>query len=179
MAEEIRLSADDINSWLKTVKAGDRILLSGTVYTARDAAHKILLQMSQNGEDLPIDLKDSVIYYCGPTPAKEGSVIGSAGPTTSCRMDKYVPYFTEKLGVKATIGKGGRSKEVTECMKKNGCVYLVTYGGLGALLSKCIKSCKPVALEYLGCESVKVMTVCDFPVTVAIDSAGNSIFDRK
>lgn len=172
---EYNLHTENINEWVDTLCAGDRVLLNGTVFTARDAAHKRIAELIENGEKLPFDLKGSVVYFAGPTPAKDGLAIGSIGPTTSSRMDKFSPLMISK-GQKAMIGKGGRSEAVVNAMKENGAVYFAAIGGAGALYSKCITECKVIAFEDLGCESVKMLTVKDFPVLVAIDSKGNSIY---
>lgn len=165
----------EIRNWITSLKAGDEILLSGTVYTARDAAHKRLFSMYENGEELPIDIKDKLFYYCGPiVDLKNGSIL-SAGPTTSGRMDRYVPFLMEKYGLAGTIGKGMRSKTVIDAIKRNKGVYFCAYGGLGALLADRIIECRTIAFPELGCESIKEMKLKEFPVTVGIDSNGNSI----
>ena len=156
---------------------GDRVFLSGEVYTARDAAHKRIFESIKNGEALPFEIKDAVIYYAGPTPTPENLPIGSCGPTTSARMDKYTPALLE-LGLAATIGKGERSEEVKNAIAKNGSVYLCAIGGAGAIACKHIKKSEVIAYEDLGCESVKRMTFDKFPLIVGIDSNGNSIFER-
>lgn len=160
---------------IKELKAGDMVYLSGTVYSARDAAHKRLCEMLEKGEELPFDLKDSIIYYLGPTPARPGRVIGSAGPTTSSRMDKYTPALLEK-GLKGMIGKGKRSEEVRGSIIQNKAVYFVAIGGAGALLSHCITASEVIAFEDLGTEAVRKMTVKDFPVIVEIDAQGNDLY---
>lgn len=157
---------------LLKLKAGDRVLLSGTIYTARDAAHKRMFEALQNGEDLPFDVAGQTIYYVGPTPAKPGAVIGSAGPTTSGRMDKYTPVLLD-LGLKGMIGKGYRSEEVIESMKKNKAVYFAAIGGSGALIAKTIQSVEVVAYEDLGPEAIYKLTISNFPAVVIIDSEGN------
>ena len=159
---------------LAPLKAGDTVLLSGVVYTARDQAHKRMIEALDKGEALPFDLTGSAIYYVGPTPERPGEVIGSAGPTTSGRMDPYTPRFLD-LGLKCMIGKGKRSPEVIEAMKRNGAVYLCAIGGAGALAAQCIESAEVIAFEDLGCESVKRLVLKDFPLLVAIDSQGNSV----
>lgn len=174
MSEYI-LNTSNINEWATKLKAGDRVLLSGTVYTARDAAHKRIKQIIADGGILPFDLENSVVYYAGPTPAKNDSAIGSIGPTTSSRMDSFSPQLLS-LGQKAMIGKGNRSEEVISAMKEHGAVYFAAVGGAGALYSECITACEVVAFDDLGCESVKKLTVKDFPLTVAIDSEGNSLY---
>ncbi len=161
---------------LLSLKAGDRVLLSGYIYTSRDAGHKRMCDSLEKGEPLPFDIKDSVIYYVGPTPTKEGQVIGSAGPTTSGRMDKYAPELMEN-GLRGMIGKGARSQEVISAMKEYGCVYFGAIGGAGALLSECIKSNKPIAYEDLGAEALCRLYVEDMPLTVIIDSLGNNLYE--
>ena len=158
------------------LKAGEPVLLSGEVYTARDAAHKRLFEMLDEGRDLPFDLKDAVIYYVGPTPAKPGQVIGSAGPTTSSRMDPYVPRLMEE-GMIGMIGKGRRSRRVIDAVKRHKGFYLVAAGGAGALLSHSIVKREPVAFEDLLSEAITRITVRDFPCFVGLDCEGNDIYD--
>ncbi len=165
---------DDIVSGLK---AGDSVLLTGYMYTGRDAAHKRLIELLDSKEDLPFDIKNQAIYYVGPAPAKPGYAIGPAGPTTSYRMDIYTPKLLEK-GLKAMIGKGLRSNEVIDSMKKNNAVYFAAIGGAAALISKTIKSKEIICYEDLGAEAIHRLYVEDFPVIVAIDSKGNNIYDR-
>ena len=172
---EYYLNSCNINEWVGLLKAGDRVYLSGTVYTARDAAHKKIFELLNNGAELPFEIENSVVYYAGPTPAKDNLVIGSIGPTTSSRMDTFSPRLIA-LGQKAMIGKGNRSIEVVEAMKKHSAVYFAAVGGAGALYSQCIKSCQVVAFEELGCESVKKLEFKDFPLLVAIDSFGDSLY---
>ena len=162
---------------LKELRSGDYVYITGTIYTARDAAHKRLYEALNNGEDIPIDLKDNFIYYLGPTPARPGEVIGSAGPTTSGRMDKYTPQLLD-MGLTAMIGKGKRTKEVYDSMKKNGAVYMAAVGGAGALLSKCIKSSDIIAFEDLGPEAVRKLYVERFPVIVVADATGRCLYDE-
>ncbi len=157
------------------LKVGDRVFLSGTVYTARDAAHKRIFDYIGRGENPPFEIKDSVIYYAGPTPTPAGLAIGSCGPTTSARMDKYTPALLD-MGLSATIGKGERSEEVKKAIIKNKSVYLCAIGGAGAIACRHITKCEVIAFEDLGCESVKKLTFDKFPLIVGIDSAGNSIF---
>lgn len=166
------LSYEDINS----LKAGDMVLLSGIIYTARDAAHKKMLELIQTGEPLPFDVKNQVIYYVGPCPAPEGMVIGSAGPTTSGRMDKYAPTLIE-MGLAGMIGKGQRDENVVQSMIRHGAVYFGAVGGAAALISKCIKSQEIVAFGELGTEAVRRLEVVDFPVIVIIDRFGNNLYD--
>ena len=160
---------------LKTLKAGDSCLISGTVYTARDAAHKRLCELIEQGKELPIDIKNQIIYFTGPTPEKPGQVIGSAGPTTSYRMDAYSPALI-KLGLSGMIGKGERNDDVIVAMKEYGSVYFGAIGGCGALIGKCIKKSEVVAYEDLGTEAIRRLEVEDFPVTVVIDSSGNNLY---
>ena len=158
------------------LKAGDYVYLTGTIYTARDAAHKRMYETLQNQENLPIDIQDQIIYYMGPSPAREGRPIGSAGPTTASRMDKYTPQLLD-LGMGAMIGKGKRSQAVIDAVVRNGCVYLAAIGGAGALLSKCIKSSEVVAYEDLGTEAIRKLQVENLPVIVVIDSEGNNLYE--
>lgn len=160
----------------RKLKSGDNCLITGTIYTARDAAHKRLCELIKEGKALTFDVKDSVIYYVGPTPAKPGSAIGSAGPTTAYRMDAYSPALIEQ-GETGMIGKGKRSLEVIEAMKKHGAVYFGAIGGCGALLSKCIKSAEVIAYEDLGAEAIRKLYVEDLPVVVVIDSEGNNLYE--
>ena len=160
----------------RTLRAGDSCLISGTIYTARDAAHKRLCELIEKGEKLPFDVENSIIYFVGPTPAKPGQAIGSAGPTTAYRMDAYSPALI-KMGQTGMIGKGKRSSEVISSMKEHGAVYFGATGGCGALLSKCIKASEIVAYEDLGAEAIRKLTVEDFPVVVIIDSLGNNLYE--
>lgn len=160
----------------RELKSGDSVLLSGIIYTARDAAHKRLTDLVAQGKPLPIDMKDATIYYVGPTPAREGQAIGSAGPTTSYRMDAYSPTLIEQ-GETGMIGKGKRGPEVIAAMKKHGAVYFGAIGGAGALLSKCIEKAEIVAYEDLGAEAIRRLTVKDFPLTVIIDSTGKNLYE--
>jgi len=157
------------------LKAGDTVLLTGTVYTARDAAHKRMLEMLQRGEMLPFDIQNSVIYYVGPTPEKPGNPIGSAGPTTSYRMDAYAPVLLD-LGETGMIGKGQRSQEVKDAVVRNGAVYFAAIGGAGALMAQRVESAEIIAFEDLGAEAVRRLTVKDFPVTVVLDSKGGDLY---
>lgn len=172
---EIRISTTELKDKANTLHAGDRVLLSGTVYTARDAAHKRFFELLDRSEKLPFDIEGACIYYCGPTPTPEGLAIGSAGPTTSSRMDPYAPRLLD-LGLKAMIGKGARNDAVNEALKRNGAVYFAAIGGAGALYSKCITRCEVVAFDDLGCESVKCLELKDFPVIVATDSFGKTLY---
>ena len=170
----IKLNVADIPAKANELKAGDAVLLSGEIICARDAAHKRFFELLDAGKDLPFDPKGAVIYYAGPTPAKPGTVIGSCGPTTSARMDAFTPRMLD-LGVCATVGKGKRSDEVLEAMKRNGAPYFCAVGGAGALASKCIVKSEVIAFEELGCEAVRRMTFENFPLIVGIDAAGNSV----
>ncbi|MCH5138527.1 Fe-S-containing hydro-lyase, partial [Clostridiaceae bacterium UIB06] len=156
---------------------GDSVLISGTIYTARDAAHKRLVELLDKGEALPIDVKDAIIYYVGPSPAKPGQVIGSAGPTTSYRMDAYAPRLLD-IGLKGMIGKGIRDEEVVNSMKKNKAVYFAAIGGAAALMGKSIKKAELVAYEDLGSEAIRKLEVEDLPVVVVIDSEGNNLYEQ-
>ena len=160
----------------KTLKSGDMVYLTGTIYTSRDAGHKRMCETLARGEALPFDPKDATIYYVGPTPAKPGQAIGSAGPTTSYRMDAYSPTLIS-LGQTGMIGKGKRGPEVIDAMKEHGAVYFGAIGGCGALLSKCIKKAEIVAYEDLGAEAIRRLEVEDFPVIVIIDSEGNNLYE--
>ena len=160
---------------LETLRAGDTVLLSGIVYTARDQAHKRLFEAYERGEQLPFDLKGSAIYYVGPTPEKAGEVIGSAGPTTSGRMDKYSPLLLD-LGNKIMIGKGKRNQAVKDAIVKNKAVYLGAVGGAGAVMAESIKSVEVIAWPDLGCEAVRKLEVKDMPLTVVIDTQGNDLY---
>lgn len=162
---------------VKDLKAGDNVLISGTIFTGRDAAHKRLVELVEQGKELPVDLKDQIIYYVGPAPAKPGQAIGSAGPTTSYRMDAYAPTLLD-LGLKGMIGKGKRSGEVVESMIKNDAVYFGAIGGAGALLSKCIKKAEVVCYEDLGAEAIRKLEVENLPVVVIIDSEGNNLYEQ-
>jgi fumarate hydratase subunit beta len=161
---------------VKNLRMGDRVLISGTMYTARDAAHKRLVDLLDKDEELPIELVNQVIYYVGPTPPKPGKVIGSAGPTSSYRMDTYAPRLIE-LGLKGMIGKGFRSKEVIDAIVKNGAVYFGAIGGAAALISKSIKKSQVIAYDDLGAEAIRKLEVEDFPAVVIIDSFGNNLYE--
>lgn len=160
-----------------SLKAGDYVYLTGTIYTARDAAHKRMQEALERGEQLPFDLKGNVIYYMGPSPAREGRPTGSAGPTTASRMDKYTPNLLD-LGLGAMIGKGKRTQAVIDAMVRNQAVYFAAVGGAGALLSKCIVKSEVVAYEDLGTEAIRKLEVKDFPVIVVIDSEGNNWYEH-
>ncbi|MBQ4166373.1 MAG: fumarate hydratase C-terminal domain-containing protein [Oscillospiraceae bacterium] len=171
----IELNTSELKEKAKTLRAGDKVLLSGTVYTSRDAAHKRIKACIDNGEALPYELDGAAIYYAGPTGAKDGMAIGSCGPTTSGRMDVYSPLFLD-MGLSAMIGKGERSAEVCDAIKRNGAVYFCAIGGAGALACKCITECEVIAFEDLGCESVKRLKFDKFPLIVAIDCVGGDLF---
>ncbi|MBE6054602.1 MAG: Fe-S-containing hydro-lyase [Clostridium sartagoforme] len=174
---EISISTPLTYEKIKDLRAGDKILLSGTIYSARDAAHKRLIELLDNGLELPINISNEVIYYVGPTPAKEGQVIGSAGPTTSYRMDAYSPKLLD-LGLKAMIGKGERNQEVVNSIIKNKAIYLGAIGGAAALISKTIVSSEIIAYEDLGAEAIRKMEVRDMPLTVVIDTEGNNLYKQ-
>ena len=160
----------------KSLRAGDYVLLNGTIYTARDAAHKRMYEALAEGKELPLDWKGNVVYYMGPSPAREGRPIGSAGPTTASRMDKYTPQLLD-LGLGAMIGKGKRSQAVIDAVVRNGSVYFAAVGGAGALLSQRIKSSEVIAYYDLGTEAIRKLEVRDFPVIVVIDSEGNNLYE--
>ena len=162
----------------KTLKAGDYVYLSGVVYTARDAAHKRMDQALEAGEALPVEWKDQIIYYMGPSPAREGRPIGSAGPTTASRMDKYAPKLLG-LGLRGMIGKGRRSEAVLDAVRKNDAVYFAAIGGAGALLSKCIVSSEVIAYDDLGTEAIRKLEVKEFPVIVVADCEGNNLYESS
>ena len=162
---------------LKKLTAGDEVLLCGTIFTARDAAHKRLLELLRRNKKLPFDIKGSVIYYTGPTPTKPGQIIGSCGPTSSYRMDKYTPELL-KRGLKAAIGKGCRSKEIVSALKKYKAVYFAATGGVGALISKCVKKSEIIAFADLGCEAVHKLEVENFPLVVINDIYGNDLYQK-
>ena len=159
-----------------TLQAGDYVYLSGTIYTARDAAHKRMYEALERGEQLPFDIKDNVIYYMGPSPAREGRPIGSAGPTTASRMDKYAPTFLD-LGLRGMIGKGKRRQTVKDAIVRNGAVYFAAVGGAGALLSQSIIASDVIAYEDLGTEAIRKLEVKDFPVIVVMDAEGNDLYE--
>lgn len=170
----IKLSLPMTEEQIKNLKAGDAVLLSGTIYTARDAAHKRLTALIENKQALPFDLKGSAIYYAGPCPAKPGKIFGSCGPTSSYRMNAYAPLLFD-LGVQCTIGKGPLNQDVIDAIRRNRAVYFCATGGAGALITRCIKSAQVIAFEDLGAEAVNKLEVADMPVIVGIDSYGNNI----
>jgi len=177
MAESIKIKTPLSDEDVQNLKIGDSILITGKIYTARDAAHKRLIDLIEKGESLPLDLKGQIIYYVGPAPAKPGYVIGPAGPTTSGRCDPYTPALLA-LGLKGMIGKGVRSKEVREAMEKHKAVYLAATGGAAALISKNIKAVKIIAYEDLGPEAIRELEVEDFPVIVANDAHGGDLYEE-
>ena len=173
---EKHITAPITKETAKSLHAGDYVYVTGTIYTARDAAHKRMDEALDRGEELPIDIKNQAIYYMGPSPAREGRPIGSAGPTTASRMDKYAPRLLD-LGQTAMIGKGKRSQAVIDAVVRNGCVYLAAVGGAGALLSKSIREAEVVAYEDLGTEAIRKLQVENLPVIVVIDSEGNNLYE--
>lgn len=175
---EYQLQADQLQEYAPRLRAGDRVILSGSVYTARDAAHKRFFALLDEGKPLPFDIRGAAVYYAGPTPAREGMAVGSCGPTTSGRMDPYAPRLLD-LGLAAMIGKGGRSRQVVEAIKRNQAVYLCAVGGAGALACRHITGLEVIAFEDLGCESVKRLEFTGFPLIVAIDCQGNDLFAQN
>ncbi len=177
MSERIILETPFQDSLLKELNAGDMVYISGTIYSARDAAHKKMCELAAEGQPMPFEFKGTAVYYAGPCPAKPGEPIGSVGPTTSGRMDLYSPTLIEK-GLKVMIGKGLRSKEVTDSIVEQGGVYFAAIGGAAALMAKCVKSAKVIAFEELGTEAVRELEVEDLPVIVAIDSNGVNMYQK-
>ena len=175
MTKKINLPITDED--IKNLNAGDSVLLTGTIITGRDAAHKRLFELIEKGEELPVDIKGELIYYVGPAPAKPGFAVGPAGPTSSYRMDKYAPALLD-LGLKGMIGKGARNQAVIDSIVKNNCVYFAAIGGAAALIAKSIKSEELLCYEDLGTEAIRRYTVEDFPCIVAIDSEGNNVYER-
>ncbi|MCT4545083.1 MAG: Fe-S-containing hydro-lyase [Vallitalea sp.] len=174
----IRLDIPLTEEKVENLKAGDKVLLSGVIYTSRDAAHKRMVEQLNKGENLPFDIKDNIIYYVGPSPAKEGEVIGSAGPTTSYRMDPYTPCLLDK-GLKGMIGKGDRNKDVINSMIQNKAVYFAAVGGTAALLADKIKKVEVIAYNDLGTEAIRKMEVEDLPLIVVIDCNGNNLYESE
>lgn len=174
---EYYLNTNELKAFCPKLSIGDKLYLSGTVYTSRDAAHKRIFEYIKNGLTLPYHINNSVIYYAGPTPTPDGLSIGSCGPTTSSRMDKFAPTLYD-MGLAATIGKGERNQEVISSIINNKAVYLCAIGGAGALASKCITACRVIAFDDLGCESVKKLEFNNFPLIVGIDCHGGNIFKR-
>lgn len=175
MAEYEFKSTEDLVAHIPELQVGDRVYLSGTIYTARDAAHKKIFARLDAGEAPPFDLKGACVYYAGPTPGKNGMAVGSCGPTTSSRMDGFAPRLLD-LGLAVMIGKGERDQGVKDAIVRNGAIYLCAVGGAGALIAKCIRQAQVIAFDELGCESVKRMQVERMPLTVAVDCRGNDIF---
>ena len=172
---EMRLHTSALRDAVQVLRAGDRVLLSGTIYTARDAAHKRMFELLDKGERLPFPLQGAVIYYAGPTPGQQGMAVGACGPTTASRMNKFAPRLLN-LGLTGIIGKGEMAKEVQEAIILNGACYFAAVGGAGALIAKCIKSAEVIAFDDLGCESIKRMEVEELPLTVAIDYHGGNLY---
>lgn len=174
--DTLKIKVEDLrDEKIKTLKAGDLVLITGVIYTARDAAHERMIREYNEGNGFPFDIRGKAIYYAGPCPAKPGEVIGSCGPTTSGRMDAYTPLLLDN-GLKVMIGKGARSPEVIEAIKRNTCVYLGAIGGAGALIAECIKSAEVIAYDDLGTEAIRKLYVEDFPCTVLVDADGNDIY---
>ncbi|MEI6578293.1 MAG: FumA C-terminus/TtdB family hydratase beta subunit [Eubacteriales bacterium] len=176
--EAISMNTSELKQRAKELKAGERVLLSGEVFTARDAAHKRICKMLENGEELPVVLDGACVYYTGPTPAPEGAVIGSCGPTTSGRMDAFTPILLDN-GLSAMIGKGERNEAVCNSIIKNNAVYLCAIGGAGALAAKSVVACEEIAFLDLGCESIKRLVFKDFPLIVGIDASGGNLFSNS
>ena len=174
---EYRLTEPFTKEQARNYKAGDKVYITGTIYTARDAAHKRITEMIQKGEEPPFNIENSIVYYVGPTPAKPGYPIGSAGPTTSYRMDAYAPELLD-MGQLAMIGKGQRSQEVMDAAERNGAVYFAATGGAAALMAKQIKSAEVIAFDDLGAEAVRRLYVEDFPVTVVLDGKGGNLYEQ-
>jgi len=173
---EYSINTNELREMLPKLCAGDRVVLSGTIFTSRDAAHKRIFELLDHNQELPYDLSSSVVYYAGPTPAQQGMAVGSCGPTTSARMDVFSPRLLD-LGLLAMIGKGERSQAVEDAIIRNGSCYFAAVGGAGALIAKCIEEAEVIAFDDLGCESVKKMKVHNLPLTVAIDSKGNNLYN--
>ncbi|QSH41650.1 Fe-S-containing hydro-lyase [Lentisphaerota bacterium ZTH] len=178
MSNPVKLITPLNESTVRKLKAGDQVLLTGTIYTGRDAAHKRLCELIDSGKKLPVDLNGQAIYFVGPCPAKPGQPIGSAGPTSSYRMDAYSPTVIAETGLRAMIGKGARSREVVDAMKKHGCVYFAATGGAAALIARCIKSCQVVCYDDLGPEAIHRLEVENMPLIVAVDTDGNDLYHR-
>lgn len=176
MSEIIRLATPFPAEKARALRAGDRVLLTGVILTARDAAHRRLMALLDEGKDLPVDFRDAILYYVGPCPARPGEVIGSAGPTTSGRMDPYTPRMIREVGIRGMIGKGARSEAVAAAMRECGAVYFAATGGAGALIARRIKKAAVVAFPDLGPEAIHRLEVEDFPLVVAIDSAGGNLY---
>lgn len=172
-----RVDASELRIAARELRAGDRVILSGRIYTARDAAHRRIFELLDAGERPPFEIAGAAIYYAGPTPARDGMAVGSCGPTTSGRMDAFSPRLLD-MGLSAMIGKGMRSDEVCRAIERNGAVYLCAVGGAGALIAKSVKSAREIAFPDLGCESVKELVVDELPLTVGIDCVGGNMFKR-
>lgn len=175
MSNTYHLRTEELRAMQPKLNAGDRVLLSGTIYTARDAAHKRIFALLDEGKTLPFDLKDAIVYYAGPTPAQQGMAVGACGPTTASRMNGFAPRLLD-LGLGAIIGKGQMSDEVEAAMQRNQCCFFAAVGGAGALIARCIKTAEVIAFDDLGCESIKRMTIEDLPLTVAIDCHGGNLY---
>jgi len=172
---EQHIHTRDLRNALPELHAGDRVLLTGTIYTARDAAHKRMFELLDQGEELPMPVRDAVVYYAGPTPGQQGMAVGACGPTTASRMNKFAPRMLQ-LGLAGIIGKGEMSEEVQQAIIRNGACYFAAVGGAGALIAKCIKSAEVIAFADLGCESIKRMEIENLPLTVAIDCNGGNLY---
>ena len=175
MSKTYHLTTDELRSMQPQLEAGDRVILSGTIYTARDAAHKRIFGLLDEGKPLPFDLKDAIIYYAGPTPAQQGMAVGACGPTTASRMNGFAPRLLD-LGLGAIIAKGQMSDEVEAAIVRNQCCFFAAVGGAGALIARCIKIADVIAFDDLGCESIKRMSIEDLPLTVAIDCHGGNLY---
>lgn len=175
MSETWRLTTDELRMAQERLHAGDRVLLSGTIYTARDAAHKRIFALLDEGEPLPFPLRDAVVYYAGPTPAQQGMAVGACGPTTASRMNGFAPRLLD-LGLGAIIAKGQMSDEVEAALRRNHACFFAAVGGAGALIARCIRTAEVIAFDDLGCESIKRMTVEELPLTVAIDCHGGNLY---
>ncbi|MCD8127074.1 MAG: FumA C-terminus/TtdB family hydratase beta subunit [Clostridiales bacterium] len=175
MSDTYHIHTEALRDWQTTLRAGDRVLLSGTIYTARDAAHKRLFALLEEGKPLPLPLKDSVIYYAGPTPAQQGMAVGACGPTTASRMNGFAPRLLD-LGLGAIIAKGQMSGEVERALQRNQACFFAAVGGAGALIARCIKKADVIAFDDLGCESIKRMEIEELPLTVAIDCHGGNLY---
>lgn len=173
--KELYIDVVDLKKEIEQIDTGDMVYISGDIYTARDAAHKRMSESLENGDSLPFDIRGQIIYYMGPSPARPGNIIGSAGPTTSSRMDKYTPKLLD-MGLLGMIGKGRRSEEVKEAVKRNKAIYLAAIGGAGALLSKCITHSEVIAYEDLGTEAVRRLTVKEFPTIAVLDARGADLY---
>ena len=176
MNKTYQLHTDQLPAVRDQLRAGDRVLLSGTIYTARDAAHKRLFELLDEGRPLPLPIRDTVIYYAGPTPAQQGMAVGACGPTTASRMNAFAPRLLD-LGLGAIIGKGQMSPEVAEALIRNGGCFFAAVGGAGALIARCIEAADVIAFDDLGCESIKRLTVKDLPLTVAMDCRGGNLYE--